>query len=97
MAKSIDYRITLYPVQKDGGFVVTSFVMMGDYPEHQIRAAGMADLIAQVTEIALAHGEGCSASVRCLAPRKPPGFKAATQNLYFNLEETSDGATSAAA
>ena len=96
MPKSINYKITLYPAQKDGGFIVTKFVMMGKYPEHQITAAGMADLIEQVTQIALAHGEGRSASVRCLAHRKPPGFKAATKNLYFNLDEQLDGTASAA-
>ena len=88
MPKSIDYKVALIPAQKEGGFIVTKFVLMGEYPEHQITAAGMPDLIAQVTQIALAHGKGCSASVRCLAQRKPPGFKVATDNLYFNLDQT---------
>lgn len=87
MAQSRDYKITLYPAHRDGGFVVTQFTMMASYPEKHIQAAGMDDLIAQVTDFAMAHGESCSASVRCLAPRKPPGFKKATENLYFNLED----------
>lgn len=45
----------------------------------------MDDLIEQVTQFAMEHGEGCRASVRCLAARKPPGFKKATEDLYFNL------------
>jgi len=28
--------------------------------------------------------------VRCLAPRKPPGFKRATENLFFNLVDRTD-------
>ena len=87
MAQSRDYKITLYPAHRDGGFVVTQFTMMASYPEKHIQAAGMDDLLAQVTDFAMAHGESCSASVPCLAPRKPPGFKKATENLYFNLED----------
>ncbi|MDF9301986.1 hypothetical protein P5P81_05375 [Tritonibacter mobilis] len=59
--------------------------MLGSYPEKRIQAAGMDDLIDKVTQFAMEHGESCSASVRCLAPRKPPGFKRATENLYFKL------------
>lgn len=94
MPKSIDYKITLYPAHKEGSFVVTSFQMMAKYPEHNITAAGMPDLVGQVTTIANDHGEGCRASVRCLARRKPPGFKAATENLQFNLREKSLGTAS---
>ena len=43
--------------------------------------------LLQVTHFAMEHGEGCRASVRCLAARKPPGFKKATEDLYFNLED----------
>ena len=86
MPKSIDYKVTLYPAHKDGGFVVTKFEMMRKYPEHLITAVGMPDLIDQVTHIAMDHGEGCRALVRCLAQRNPPGFKKATEDLYFNLE-----------
>ena len=85
MAKTLDYQITLYPAHRDGAFVVTQFQMMASYPEKRIQAAGMDDLIDKVTQFAMEHGESCSASVRCLAPRKPPGFKRATENLYFNL------------
>jgi hypothetical protein len=45
----------------------------------------MDDLVDQVTAFAMAHGDGCRASVRCLAPRKPPGFAKATEDLCFNL------------
>ena len=85
MAKTLDYQITLYPAHRDGAFVVTQFQMLANYPEKRIEAAGMDDLIDQVTQFAMEHGESCSASVRCLAPCKPPGFKRATENLYFNL------------
>ncbi len=86
MAKPVDYKITLHPAFKDGGFVTTTFdIFGGTYPEKSITAAGMDDLIDQVTHFAMEHGESCSAYVKCLAPRKPPGFKKATENLYFNL------------
>ena len=52
----------------------------------------------KVTQFAMEHGESCSASVRCLAPRKPPGFKRATENLYFNLvDRTAENRGDAAA
>ena len=98
MAQSRDYKITLYPAHRDGGFVVTQFTMMASYPEKHVQAAGMDDLIAQITDFAMAHGESCSASVRCLAARKPPGFKKATENLYFNLvDRTAENRGDAAA
>ncbi len=61
--------------------------MMGSYPKKRLQAAGMDDLVAQVTQFAMEHGESCRASVRCLALRKPPGFATATAELYFNLED----------
>ena len=97
MVKSIDYKVTLYPAHKEGSFVVTKVDLFGGtYPEKIITAAGMVDLINQVSTYAVEHGEGCSASVRCLAPRKPPGFKKATETLYFNLVEKPKGTASAA-
>lgn len=89
MAKSINYRVKLYPAHKDGAFTVTKFEVFGTYPQKDITAAGMPDLINQVSAFANRHGQGCRASVRCLAPRKPPGFDKATEDLYFNLEERS--------
>ena len=87
MAKPCDYKITLHPAHKDGGFVVTQYdIFGGTYPTKEITAAGMDDLVDQVTHFAMEHGDGCSASVRCLAARKPPGFKKATESLYFNLK-----------
>ena len=98
MAQSRDYQITLPPAHRDGAFVVTEFTMMASYPEKRIQAAGMDDLIDQVTHFAMEHGESCRASVRCLAPRKPPGFKRATEDLYFSLaDRTAEKASSAAA
>lgn len=96
MAKSNNYKITLYPAHKEESFVVTKFEMLAKYPEQEVSAAGMPDLVDKVTHFAMAHGEGCRASVRCLAPRKPPGFKKATENLYFNLTEQPLGTASAA-
>lgn len=90
MAKTLEYQITLYPAHRDGAFVVTEFQMLGSYPTRRIQAAGMVNLIDKVTQFAMEHGESCSASVRCLAPRKPPGFKRATENLYFNLVDRTD-------
>ena len=98
MAKTLDYQITLYPAHRDGAFVVTQFQMMASYPGKRIQAAGMDDLIDKVAQFAMEHGESCSASVRCLAPRKPPGFKRATENLYFNLvDRTAENRGDAAA
>lgn len=88
MPKSIDYKVTLHPAHRERGFVTTKIdIFGGTYPEKDITAAGMDDLVAQITTFANEHGEGCSAYVKCLAPRKPPGFKKATESLYFNLEE----------
>ena len=72
MAQTRDYKITLYPAHREGAFVVTKFTMMDSYPEKQLQAAGMDDLIAQVTHFAMAHGEGCRASVRCWTNTAPP-------------------------
>ena len=97
MPKSIDYKITLYPAHKERGFVVTKFDLFDrTYPQKQITAAGMDDLVNQVTHFAMEHGESCRASVTCLASRKPAGFKAATEDLYFNLKEEPPGTASAA-
>ena len=87
MPKSINYEVSLHPAQREGAFVTTKWEMFGTYPKKHITAAGMPDLINQVSSFAAEHGEGCQASVRCLAPRKPPGFKRATSSLYFNLQE----------
>lgn len=97
MPKSIDYTVTLYPAHREGVFVVTNYdIFGGTYPKREIIAAGMNDLVTQVTEFANEHGDGCRASVRCLARRKPPGFKNATENLTFNLIEKPKGTASAA-
>ena len=97
MAKTLDYQITLYPAHRDGAFVVTQFQMLGSYPEKRIQAAGMDDLIDKVTQFAMEHGASCRAAVRCLAPRKPPGFAKATAELYFNLEDRTEAACGDAA
>ena len=96
MPKSLNYKVSLHPAHKEGGFAVTKWEMFETYPEKEIIAAGMTDLINQVSSFAAEHGEGCQASVRCLAPRKPPGFKKATESLYFNMEEKPLGTASAA-
>lgn len=85
MAKTLEYQITLYPAHRDGAFIVTKFHMMENCPKRRLQAAGMDDLFEKVTQFAMEHGESCRASVRCLAPRKPPGFANATAELYFNL------------
>ncbi|WP_026481140.1 hypothetical protein [Ahrensia sp. 13_GOM-1096m] len=96
MAKPVDYKVTLHPAHREGGFVTTTVdIFGGTYPEKTITAAGMEDLICQVAQFANDHGEGCSAFVKCLAPRKPPGFKRATSALYFNLQEKPLGTASA--
>ena len=88
MPKSINYEITLYPAKRDRGFISTTVDLFGGtYPEKSITAAGMDDLVSQITAFATDHGAGCNAYVKCLAPRKPPGFKKATEDLYFNIDE----------
>lgn len=97
MPKTIDYKVTLHPARREGAFVVTKYDLFGGkYPEREITAAGIDDLISQVTHFAMEHGEGCRASVTCKAPRKPPGFKKATENLTFNLVEKPKGTAQAA-
>ena len=76
MAQTHDYQITLYSALREGAFVVTKFTMMDSYPEKQLQAEGIDHFIAQVTHFAMEHGEGCRASVRCLAALNPP-FSAA--------------------
>lgn len=96
MAKLIDYTVKLYRAHREGAFVVTKYEFGETQPTKQITAAGMDDLVDQITDFAAEYGEGCSASVRCHAPRKPPGFKKATETLYFNLAEKPLGTASAA-
>ena len=87
MPKSVDYEVTLHPAKREGAFISTKWQMGKLYPEQNISAAGMQDLLSKITAFAKDHGEGCQAIVRCLAARKPPGFKNTTASLYFNLEE----------
>ena len=87
MAKIRKFKVTLYPAHKERGFITTKFSFGQTYPNKQITAAGMSDLIGQVTTFANEHGEGCRASVTCVEGRKPPGFNKATEKLYFNLKE----------
>ncbi len=96
MPKSIDYTVKLYRAHKEGGFIVTKYEFGESHPTREITAAGMDDLVSQITTFAMEHGEGCRASVRCHAPRKPPGFKKATEDLVFNLQEHPLGRASAA-
>lgn len=87
MAQVREFKVTLYPAHRERGFFVTKVNFGNPYPNRTISAAGMLDLVGQVEAFANQHGEGCSASVRCLGGRKPPGFKKATQDLYFNIKE----------
>ncbi|NKB55085.1 MAG: hypothetical protein GKS00_02005 [Alphaproteobacteria bacterium] len=86
MAQIRQYQVTFHPAHRDDGFIVISFEMTKSYPKHTFEAAGVADMVARVGSLAAGHGAPCSASVRCLSPRKPPGFDRATANLYFNLD-----------
>ena len=96
MAKSINYTVKLYRAHREGAFVVTKYEFGETQPSQEITAAGMDDLVEQITDFAAEHGEGCRASVRCHAPRKPPGFKKATEDLVFNLTDKPLGTASAA-
>ena len=89
MGKINPYSVTLYPAKRERGFISTSFTICGDveHPTLQFTADSVAAMVAKVTAFAKKHGKSCYASVRCFAARKPPGFKKATDSLYFNLEE----------
>jgi len=87
MPKIRSFLITLYPAHKERGFIVTKFSSGKTYPVKRITAAGMPDLVCQVTTFGNEHGEGCRASVSCGEGRKPPGFDKATEDLHFNLKE----------
>lgn len=87
MGKINPYSVTLYPAKRDRGFISTTFTFGEDYPTLQFTADSVKVMLARVAAFAKEHGKPCYASVSCLAPRKPPGFKKATDNLYFNLEE----------
>lgn len=96
MPKTLEYPVTLYPAARERGFVVTQCQPFGkSYPQKAISATGLADLLRQVTDFAETHGEGCRASIRCYAKRKPPNFDKITSDLYFNLATPEDNATSA--
>lgn len=86
MPKSYDYTVKLYRARRERGFVVTEYDFGDSQPSRQITAAGMDDLVSQIEDFAMEYGEGCRASVKCHAARKPPGFRKATEDLYFNLE-----------
>ena len=89
MAQIRQYRVTLYPATRSGNSITTRFELFGkSYPQMTFDAAGVPDMVRQVTAFATEHGEGCRASVQCLAARKPPGFDKATGALYFNLDES---------
>ena len=89
MGKINPYSVTLYPAKQERGFISTTFTICCDveHPTLQFTADSVAAMVAEVATFAEKHGDSCYASVRCLAPRKPPGFKKATERLYFNLEE----------
>ena len=87
MPKIREFKVTLYPAHKERGFITTKFSFGQTYPNKLITAAGMPDLVSQVTTFANEHGEGCRASVTCVEGRKPPGFDKTTEDLYFNLKE----------
>lgn len=59
--------------------------MMTRHPGKHIQAADMGHLIDQVTHCTMEHGESRHASVRCLVPDKPSGFRCASEDLCFNL------------
>ncbi len=85
MVQNKDYEVTLCPIHRIGGFVVTKYDEIRNALKHAITAAGMDDLVDRIAQIAIEHGTGCRALVRCVGGRKPPGFDKATQNLVFNL------------
>ena len=88
MGKVNPYSVTLYPAKRENGFVVTRVELFSGktYPEKAFTANSVQAMVAEVTAFAEEHGEPCSAHVTCHATRKPPGFKKATDGLYFNLD-----------
>jgi len=89
MGKIINYRVVLYPAQREGGFVTTKFEIGSGktYPSLAFQADSVQAMLGKVKSFADAHNEGCRASVRCLAPRKPAGFDKATEDLFFHLDK----------
>ncbi len=89
MGKIISYRVILYPVSRDRGFLVTKFEIGSNkqYPTCHFDADSVPAMLEKVKAFATSHGEPCRASVYCDAPRKPAGFDKATKDLYFNLEQ----------
>ena len=90
MGKIISYSVRLYPAKREGGFIATSFEfgLIDEYPSLRFEANSVKAMLEKVEAFAETHGKPCSASVRCLAPRKPAGFDRATHSLYFNLDKT---------
>ena len=87
MGKTNPYSVTLYPAKRDRGFITTSFTFGKEYPTKRFEANSVDEMLLTVAAFASEHGKPCYASVRCDAARNPPGFKKATESLYFNLDK----------
>ena len=91
MPQTKRFVVTLYPAKEENGALISQYQVFGkEYPSRQIDAANVPTLVAQIAAFADGHGEGCRASVKCLAPRKPNGFDKETKNLYYNLDNPPD-------
>jgi hypothetical protein len=91
MAKALKkFKVQLYPAHKShGGYFCFSFQVCGGdiYPTKTFEAASVKDVLEIVTGFARDHKAACHAAVNCLSKPKPPGFDAATERLYFNMDK----------
>jgi len=87
MAKKLRaFTITLYPAHAEGAFMVTTFDACASYPSKQVQAATTDDVIALAKDFATEYGQGCKASIRLIAGRKPAHFDRQTADLYYNIK-----------
>jgi hypothetical protein len=89
MATLRKFRAVLYPAHlSTSGFRCFSFdICGGTYPTRTFEAAGLGDALSIVASFAVSHGQPCYVSLHCLSKPKPPGFDAAADKLYFNMDK----------
>lgn len=92
--KTRQFSAALYPAFrcKHGGGIMTRMTigLTRESEDNGARAtfeaSTTAEVISAVQRLAQTYGKACHASVQVVEGRKPTGFDAATEGLYFNLD-----------
>lgn len=79
------YRVRLIPARDEGLCIATS--PFDTLHKEEVEATSVPELIGKVETIAKTVGKSCQAYVDVAdGGRKPRGFDAATDRLYYNLD-----------